>query len=114
MRIAFIFFALSMMTNLRKYCPTIISLAPLTKMERASYGNFDALLTAHLGPLTPKDKDWNDSSYNVLIEWENGEITTEPLAIIAADDPITCAIYARDHSLLELDGWKRSKGLAKR
>jgi hypothetical protein len=28
------------------------------------------------------------------MEWENGEITEEPLAIIAADDPVTCAIYA--------------------
>jgi hypothetical protein len=26
------------------------------------------------------------------IEWENGEIAKEPLKIIAADDPVTCAI----------------------
>jgi hypothetical protein len=63
-------------------------------------------ITAHQGPLTQKDKDWNGSSYNVMVEWENGEITTEPLSIIAADDPVTCAIYARDNGLLELDGWK--------
>jgi hypothetical protein len=30
-----------------------------------------------------------------MIEWENEEITTEPIAIIEADDPVTCAIYAR-------------------
>ena len=48
-----------------------------------------------------------------MIEWENGEITTEPLAIIAADDPVTCAIYARDNNLLDLAGWKRFKGIAK-
>jgi hypothetical protein len=30
-----------------------------------------------------------------MIKWEKGEITTEPIAIIAADDPVTCAIYAR-------------------
>ena len=70
-------------------------------------------ITAHQGPLTPKDKDWNGSKYNVMVEWENGEITTEPLSIIAADDPVTCAIYARDHSLLHLEGWKRFKGIAK-
>jgi hypothetical protein len=39
-----------------------------------------------------------------MIKWENEEITTEPLAIIAADDPVTCAIYARDNKLLDLDG----------
>jgi len=47
------------------------------------------------------------SSYNALVEWENGEITSEPLSIIAADDPITCAIYAQDNNLLDLEGWKR-------
>jgi hypothetical protein len=41
-----------------------------------------------------------------MIEWENGEIITEPLAIIAADDPVTCAIYARDNNLLDLAEWK--------
>jgi hypothetical protein len=71
-------------------------------------------ITGHQGPLTPKDKDWNGSSYNVLIEWENGEITTEPLAIIAADDPVTCPIYARDNDLLDIDGWKHFKRIAKR
>ena len=30
-----------------------------------------------------------------MIEWETGEITSEPLPIIAADDPIACAIYAK-------------------
>jgi hypothetical protein len=89
----------------------------LSSLEK--YGETDTVwrfqrITGHQGPLTPKDKDWNGSSYNVMIEWENGEITTEPLAIIAADDPVTCAIYARDNKLLDLDGWKRFKGIAKR
>jgi hypothetical protein len=70
-------------------------------------------ITGHQGPLTPKDKDWNGSSYNVMIEWETGEITDEPLAIIPADVPVTCAIYARDNKLLDLDGWKCFKGIAK-
>ena len=41
-----------------------------------------------------------------MVGWENGEITTEPLLIIAADDPISCAIHARDNNLLDVDGWK--------
>lgn len=68
-------------------------------------------ITAYQGPLTQRDMDWNGSHYNVSIEWEYGEITNEPLSVIAVDDPVTCATYARDHNLLELkDGWKRFNG----
>jgi hypothetical protein len=49
-----------------------------------------------------------------MIEWENGEVTTEPLNIIADDDPITCAIYARENDMLDKPGWKRYRKLAKR
>jgi hypothetical protein len=54
------------------------------------------------------------SQVNVLIEWENGEITSELLTVIAAQDPVTCAIYARDNDLLDQPGWKRLKQIAKR
>jgi hypothetical protein len=49
------------------------------------------------------------SKITLLIEWENGEITKEPLSIIAVDDPVTCAIYARENGLLDQPGWKRFK-----
>jgi len=49
---------------------------------------------------------YKGSSYNVLVEWEHGEIISEPLSIIAADDPVTCAICTRNN-LLNLGGWKR-------
>ena len=49
-----------------------------------------------------------------MVEWETGEITSEPLAMIAADDPVMCALYACDNDLLELDGWKCFKPIAKR
>jgi hypothetical protein len=33
-------------------------------------------IVSHEGPLTKqKDKSYNGSAYNVMIEWENGEIT---------------------------------------
>ena len=44
-----------------------------------------------------------------MVEWETGEITEEPLSLIAADDPVTSAEYAKKHDLLHLDGWKRLK-----
>ena len=49
-----------------------------------------------------------------MIEWENGEVTSEPLQVIAADDPVTCAIYAKVNGILDPSGWKRFKGIAKR
>ena len=48
----------------------------------------------HQGLLAVSDLYWKGSKYNVQVEWETGEITSEPLSIIAADDPVTCAAYA--------------------
>ena len=48
-----------------------------------------------------------------MAEWETGEITEEPLSLKAADDPVTCAVYAQKQYLLHLDGWKRHKHIAK-
>jgi hypothetical protein len=47
------------------------------------------------------------------VEWEDGTITMEPLSIIGADDPATCAKYAKENGLLEQEGWKRFRRLAK-
>ena len=49
-----------------------------------------------------------------MIEWENGDITSELLAIIAVDNPVTCALYAYDKNLLDKPGWKRFSKLARR
>jgi hypothetical protein len=50
-----------------------------------------------------------------MIEWENGEVITEPLSTIAQGDPVTCALYPQEKGLLELPGWKRFKNkLARR
>ena len=66
------------------------------------------------GPLAASDPDWKGSKYNVQVEWETGEITFEPLSIIAADDPVTCAAYAKEHDLLAVEGWCRFRNLAKK
>jgi hypothetical protein len=65
----------------------------------------------HQGPLLGHDKDYNGSRFNVLVEWENGEIITEPLSVIAANNPVTCAVCAREHDLLDVKGWKRFRNL---
>ena len=61
-------------------------------MDQELY-RFRAII-GHQGPLLASDPDWKGSKYNVHVEWETGEITFEPLSIIAADDPVTCAAYA--------------------
>ena len=54
--------------------------------------------------LLASDPDWKGSKYNVQVEWETGEITFEHLSIIADDDPVTCAAYAKEKDLLALEG----------
>ena len=52
------------------------------------------------------------STYNVMIEWEGGEITNEPLNLIAKDNPVTCAIQASKNNLLVTNGQQRFKPIA--
>ena len=40
-------------------------------------------IVSHQGPLKPGHNDYKGSPYNVMIEWETGETTSEPLNIIA-------------------------------
>ena len=49
-----------------------------------------------------------------MIGQEAGEVSREPLTLIAADDPITCAIYAKNKNLLEIKGRTRFKGILQR
>ena len=81
-------------------------------MDQELY-RFRAII-GHQGPLLASDPDWKGSKYNVQVEWETGEITFEPLSIIAADDPVTCAAYAKENDLLALEGWHRFRSLAKK
>jgi hypothetical protein len=61
-------------------------------------------ITAHQGPLRTTDKDYKGSTYNVLVEWETGEFTYEPLDMIGHDDPVTCREYAERNGLLDTPG----------
>ena len=70
-------------------------------------------ITGHQGPLSPQDENYKGSKYSVMVEWETGEITDEPLSLIAADNPVTCAEYAQKHDFLHFDGWKSLKHIVK-
>ena len=71
-------------------------------------------IAGHQGPLRPNHPSYKGSSYNVLVEWETGETTYEPLNMMAADDPVSCAIYAKEKGLLDRPGWKQFRKITKR
>ena len=77
------------------------------------YHKFKAIV-GHQGPLQSSHPDYKNSSYNVMVEWEDGSKTYEPLTQMIADDPVTCALYAKEQGLLDKPGWKRLKGIARR
>ena len=70
-------------------------------------------IAGHQGPLKKGNPGYNESKFNVLLEWETGESMYEPLDVIAADDPVTCAIYAKETGLLNEPGWRRFKSITK-
>ena len=65
-------------------------------------------------PTLPSYPDYNGSSFNVMIGWENRRIHTEPLQVIAKDDPVIYAIYKRENDLLDAPGWKQFKSTGER
>jgi hypothetical protein len=67
----------------------------------------------HHGPLSFTHNDYKGSSYNVLVEWEDGSETYEPLDIIIKDNPVSAASYSLENNLLDTPGWKRLKHIAK-
>jgi hypothetical protein len=70
-------------------------------------------VTGHQGPMTSRHKEYKGSSYNVLVKWDDGCETYEPLDIIMKDDPIMLAQYGEDNRLLDTPGWKKLKRLVK-
>ena len=70
-------------------------------------------IAGHQGPLKKGDPRYNGSKFNVLVEWETGESMYEPLNVIAADDPVTCAIYAKEKGLLNEPRWRCFKSITK-
>jgi hypothetical protein len=45
--------------------------------------------------------------------WEDGTETWEQLTLIAKSDPVTLAVYAKEHDLLDQPGWKCFRKIAR-
>jgi hypothetical protein len=69
-------------------------------------------INKHQGPINQSNPRYKGSSYNVLVHWEDGSETFEPLSIMAKADPLTCALHAKDNDLLDTTGWKSLKRIA--
>ena len=77
------------------------------------FWNFKEII-AHEGPLDDKHPSYKGSLYNVLVVWEDGSRTFEPLKDFGADAPVVCALYADRNGLLESPGWRRFRHIAKK
>ena len=71
-------------------------------------------LIGHQGPPMAPNPNLKRCKYNVLVEWDTGEKTHEPLPVLAADDPVTCASYTKGNGISHIDGLAKFKNLAKR
>jgi hypothetical protein len=70
-------------------------------------------IVGHVGPLNHRHPEYKGSKYNVLVQWEDGTETYEALDQVRKDDPVTVAKYAVDNNLLDTDGWKSLRRIAK-
>ena len=71
-------------------------------------------ILGHEGPLQPTSPNYKGSTYNVLVHHSTGERIYEPLDVMAAADPMSIAIYAREHGMLETPGWERFNKVLRR
>ena len=71
-------------------------------------------IVARKGPLTRNSPSYKGSRFNVLVAWEDGSQTYKPLKTMATDNPAVCAVYAEPANLLNTEGWKQLRRLAKR
>jgi hypothetical protein len=66
-------------------------------------------ISGHTCPSNKNHSSWKGDKCNVKVEWENSEVSYEPLHTIAADDPMACAIYAKGHGLLDTESREESQ-----
>jgi len=83
-------------------------------------GFFEYLEITDFRPkLTKKGKPFKSPKWEVLLRWDDGSTTWEPLEAIADSDHAACALFASDKTyngerLVDQPGWQRFKRLAGR
>jgi len=54
-----------------------------------------------------------NGKFEVKVQWEDDQVSWEPLSTLATDDPVFMAQYALDNDLLSTPGWKRFRRYGK-
>ena len=84
------------------------------KMIRTGeYRDGDARRTRRGKPKS-NNKDYINSSINVMLGWQDGSISPVSLTDLGKTDPVACAMYAKENNLLDMPGWKRFKFITRR
>ena len=63
---------------------------------------------------TVLDHKTENKQVHVKIQWDNGDVTWEPLNSLRKDDPVTLAKYAHEKGITNERGWKWSHKINKR
>ena len=93
---------------------SITNLSTIWKQQAVMTYTSSEHLLATRGPSRQVIAISKGCKYNVIVDWKTGEKTYEPLPVLAADDPATCATDAKENDLLHVDCWKSFRNLAKR
>ena len=80
---------------------------------RSDLHSFKKILD-YQGPFKQHDPKYKGSTWNILVNWEDGTQTWEPLNIIGELDPVTMAKFAMEHDVLNKPGWHFLRRTAKR
>ena len=68
-------------------------------------------IVAHQGPLESTDPNHKGSKYNVMVEWESGEVTYEPLTLISRMIQLLVQFVPRNMIFLTQQDGNTSKGM---
>jgi hypothetical protein len=91
------------MDNLISYGQIMKSLEPA---DNDSKRDFKVDKTyAHRGPLKPSDFGYLGSSYNLMVRWQSGRESTEPLTAFIGTRPIDVFLYTKANIILNARGW---------
>jgi hypothetical protein len=104
------------MVNFMRLLPTV-HYARIEDLENEDGSPEDKVWTfkevlEHPGPLNKSHKDYKESLYHILLFWDYGSETYEPLDMVINDDPIMLASYACKNSLPNESGWRKLKTIA--
>jgi len=70
-------------------------------------------IVGHSGPHDKNSPYYMGSTYNVQVEFQDGSINLVPLDQFRVDNPVPCAIDAKEKGLLDLPGWRIFRNIAK-